>query len=637
MTNAAKANYKRVSVQANLLEDTITWNDATAEFNLAGFDWFVVGWASVADLEDLVSYGMAADVESALAFYIAGNNVMSAGAIITGVNDTLKLSELAQHSMNEYAPAINADTEYLFYVYPFNAQTEMELYTHEFNAANLYNFGRFHTKALELGDFDAEAKFEIVTLDEKNVAIKATFGKGVKTVAYNWSESSYMDPEEGAAFILDDLYYTEYVTFDEYTTYLEASNYKYYGIPESYYLCVLAINEAGEYAYVEFDVHSEQGGGDEPVEPAMLTIDKVNWVSAKATVGDSYNPTYLEFVGEGGYAMTLAGYFEFDDPTQPYFNGAWYLNSSYSDSFNVWLSYVTYPDQTSAYFKDYGYVSIYEADGKYMVYFSGVKVGDAETVSFGISCDIEGLILPSEYKLPEGVFVPVRAEVEGLGDGDSNWKGWFYDEAGNCLEVEGYWDLDAAGYGARGQYVPVNGEPVVATFTKSQNPIANGSSHYWFNLEATWDGGSVKMEALSLPVVEKDKAQFELPNCENLALQLCTAEGYTSLGMGGYGDIRLVDANGKNYINIEINDQPVCTRLYTYDGTDSTDPGTLYSSCCYVNYNGAGGDDSTVYTPAFAAGTVDVVVDGNACTITVNLTLEDGNKYSGVYNGALPF
>ena len=307
LTNAAKANYKRVSVQANILEDSITWNDATAEFNLAGFDWFVVGWASVADLEELVSYGMAADVESALAVYIASNNVMSAGAIISGVNDTLKLSELAQHSMTQWAPAINADTEYLFYVYPFNAQTEMELYTHEFNAANLYNFGRFHTKALELGDFDAKAKFKVLTLDEKNVAIEATFDESVKTVAYNWSVSSYMDPEEGAAFILDDLYYTEYVTLDEYTTSVNAEKYYYYGIPESYYLCVLAINAEGEYVYVEFEVHSEQGegGGEEPVEPETPVEPEepavLELVSASAVHAAS------NFIGGTGYDVTFTG------------------------------------------------------------------------------------------------------------------------------------------------------------------------------------------------------------------------------------------------------------------------------------------------------------------------------------------
>ena len=127
-----------------------------------------------------------------------------------------------------------------------------------------------------------------------------------------------------------------------------------------------------------------------------------------------------------------------------------------------------------------------------------------------------------------------------------------------------------------------------------------------------------------------------LPNCENLTLYLSTAEGYTSVGIGGYGDIRLVDAEGKNYVNIEINDQPVCTKLYTYDGENNTDPGTLYCGNCYVNYAGAG--PLTATSPRWTVGsTVNVVVEGDVCTITLNLTLSDGNKFSGVYTGALPF
>ena len=198
LTNAAKANYKRVSVQANLLEETIAWNDATVELNLAGFDWFVVGWMPVADLQDIVSTGMAADVQGALGAYIGAYGVMQAGAIIEGINDTVQLSELASISMTEWAPMLNANTEYVFFVYPFNAKDEMELYTHKFVESNLYYFGEFRTAALKLGEFNAKAKFEIVTLDENNVAVEATFGEDVKTVAYNWSETSYMDPEEAA-------------------------------------------------------------------------------------------------------------------------------------------------------------------------------------------------------------------------------------------------------------------------------------------------------------------------------------------------------------------------------------------------------------------------------------------------------
>lgn len=641
LTNAAKANYRRVSVEAKIVEDSITWNDATAEFNLAGFDLFVVGWIPVADLQDIVDNGAAENIDSALEAYIGAYGVTSAGAIVSSLNGTYKLSELAGISQFEWAPMINSNTEYKFFVYAFNAKTEMELYMHQFNAANLYNFGTFSTAALKLGDFDAKAKFELLDLSEQSVDVKATFGEDVKTVAYNWSEESYLDPEEAAEFILGDIYYTEFVTFDEETTYLEASNFEYYGLPENYYLCVLAINEAGEYVYVEFDVHAEQGegGGEEPETPA-LTINKVNWTSVKATGGtDGYTPLKLELESAEGYSMTLGGYIEFEDPEQPYLDGGWWMNYSYNNSFNAGMSYVIYPDESMKYFTESGWINISESEGKYWIYFTDVKLsGEDDTYTFSISCDIEGLILPSEYELPEGLFVPVRAEVEGLDDGNSDWKAWFYDASENCLAVEGFWDLDLCINNARGQYTPVGGDPVDITVTKTQTPIANGTGYYYFNFAATWDGGSVDMQALSLPVVEKNAGPVELPNCENLTLQLCTVDGYKSICFGAYADVKLVDANGKNYINIQVNDGSLYTHTYTYSDAETESAGTLYSPCCYVRYDGPGVDDSdNAVAPGWKSGTVDVVVDGSNCTITVDLVLVDGNKYSGVYTGPLPF
>ncbi len=252
LTNAAKASYKRVFVEANLNKETTTWNDATVDFTLAGYNYYIVGWLPVADLEQFVEYGMATDIDSALLFYLQnGGNLMGAGAVVTDLQGTYKLSELAALSMTEWAPMINADTEYLFFVYPMNAETEMDFYTHQVVEENIRNYGSFSTKPLVQGEFDAAAQFEIVTLDAKNVNIKATFGEDVVTVAYNWFESSFVDPEEAAAAILGDQYYTEYVTFDEYTTYLEASKFDYYGLPDPIYLGVLAINADGEYVYVE--------------------------------------------------------------------------------------------------------------------------------------------------------------------------------------------------------------------------------------------------------------------------------------------------------------------------------------------------------------------------------------------------
>ena len=300
LTNAAKASYKRVNVQANLLEETITWNDATCEFNFAGFNYYVVGWTPVSDLQDIINNGMATDLDSALSAMISAYGVLSAGAIVGDMNATVKLSELATVSLTQWAPMLNSDTEYVFFVYPFNAATEMELYMHTFVPENLYNYGTFRTKALVQGDFDAAAEFELVNLDENNVEVNATFAEEVVTVAYNWSVTSYLDPEEGAAFILGDLYYTEYVTFNEYITSLTASNYKYYGIPESYYLCVLAINAAGEYVYIEYNVRSEQGG-DEPVVPEDLIY------TTGKMINSYWSDVYVQLYGNDNTTIQLNG------------------------------------------------------------------------------------------------------------------------------------------------------------------------------------------------------------------------------------------------------------------------------------------------------------------------------------------
>ena len=412
LTNAIKANYKRVSVQANLLEDSIVWNDATVELNLAGFDWFVVGWTSVAALQEIVDMGMAADIDGALAANINAYGVFNAGAIISGVNATLNLSELAQLSMTYWAPALDANTEYVFFVYPFNAKDEMEMYTHEFNAANLYNFGRFRTAALELGEFDAEAKFEVLALEEKNVEISATFGEDVVTVAYNWLETSYMDPEEAAKFILGDVY-TEYVTFDEYTTSVYATKYYYYGVPETLYLGVLAINADGEYVYVEFDVHGEQGegGGDEPVEPETPAV--LELVSASAAHAAS------NFIGGTGYDVTFTGangetiVYQVQTLDKTYLReGDW--NSDFSWAAEGYVNSVTW---TGVGFPWPYAMTVAVVDGNYDILLECADYeDDYKQYSARFVGQIEGFTLPVEEEDPlAGIEFTIPGEGETFG------------------------------------------------------------------------------------------------------------------------------------------------------------------------------------------------------------------------------
>ena len=152
--------------------------------------------------------------------------------------------------------------------------------------------------------------------------------------------------------------------------------------------------------------------------------------------------------------------------------------------------------------------------------------------------------------------------------------------------------------------------------------------------EYTYTGA---IEGLEAPVVSEGGEDVELPNCENLTLQLCQKDGFISGSAAGYGDIRLIDSEGKYYINIEVNDQTLYTHSYVFDGYEGYDAGTIYAPCTYVSYKGAEYDDESNETPEVVSGTFDIVVDGENCTIEIDFVLVDGNKFSGSYAGVLPY
>ena len=444
LTNAAKASYKRVFVEANLNKETTTWNDATAEFTLAGYNYYIVGWLPVADLQQFVDYGMAADIDSALVFYLKnGGNLMGAGAVVTDMQGTYKLSELAGLSMTGWAPMLNADTEYIFFVYPMNAETEMEFYTHQVVDENIRNYGSFRTKALVEGDFEAAAEFELVELSENNVVVNATFGEEVVSVAYNWYESSFMDPAEAASTILGDTYYTEFVTFDEYITDIEASKYYYYGVPESLYLGVLAINAAGEYVYVEFDV---KGNGEEPEDPEQPEPGVLTYTTA--TASGYYSDCNIELSGAADGSKVNLNFYGIAEDTKKYipegtYNFGGYWGAVYTGEY----SWILDAEGNYTFFNS-GTVAVAEVDGKYR-FDINAQVGSANSDFTAVfEGTIEGFILPSEYAEPEPEpepepvgFAPVRAELDNkmelyeYNGGDAEYAFWLYDENNNYIEV----------------------------------------------------------------------------------------------------------------------------------------------------------------------------------------------------------
>ena len=439
LTNAVKASYRRVSVEAKIVEDSVTWNNATAEFNLAGYNLFTVGWIPVAMLDEFVLNGLAEDRNSALAFYLAADRGYMNGALLPETKGTYKLAELAAISMTEWAPEILSDTEYLFFVYPFNAQTEMEMYTHQFVKENLVNCGTFRTAALKLGDFDAGAEIE-ATVEEDAVGFTATFSKDVVTVAWVVSETSYVDSEEAASAILNN-FYTEFVTFDEEIENPSVDGYKSYwnGRPEPLYLAMLAINAGGEYVYVEYEF-KEEGEPETPVEPEEPVVASAKASLVTDTTFGGFNPYDVTFTFATGDKVEI----RFNTSGNQYLHlGAWQADSWQEPHY---ISQVKYNGEYAAIT---ACNVAYENDA-YVVAMSVFEYTNYETLNYTFTGAIEGLNAPEacdclkEPEQPEGgegdvINVTIQNLTVGYDQpGEKEMQFWYSATNAHVIDFKGF-------------------------------------------------------------------------------------------------------------------------------------------------------------------------------------------------------
>lgn len=246
LKGAVMANYKKTLVDAEYVADSATWNDASYTLSLAGYQYYVIGWYSEADLNQYIEQGVADSVEALVPMLIQNYGLTSAGAVVSGdfLDQTVTLSSLAESSMTGWAPGVDPGTKYYFFIYPFDAATEMELYTHQVVAENVYLFDTFETAALTEGTFDPGITYEVVTMNENNLNVSAFFGEEVVAYYYAYYSSPAEVPADRALEIME---YEMMYDFS-WSTYCEAYQYK-----PTYpaYLCIVAINAAGEYVYAE--------------------------------------------------------------------------------------------------------------------------------------------------------------------------------------------------------------------------------------------------------------------------------------------------------------------------------------------------------------------------------------------------
>ncbi len=247
LSTAVKATYKPQSLTATYVSSTP--DSAIYDFNLAGYSHYLIGWVSVEEINQMLEWGSITSLEDYVVKYSTYGLTSVPGAIVEGpFTGEYSLADLADLSLTGWAPPMDPETEYYFFIYPVNIETENDMYN-PVDPANLATFGTFETggyvaatEPFEHGftyeyEYDEEYKF----LSFKNGA----FGENVVAYAYGWYNATAADQAARSEELLaEGLVPTEYGPFEEGT----------YPSSPVVYLCMIAVNNAYEYVYFEIPI-----------------------------------------------------------------------------------------------------------------------------------------------------------------------------------------------------------------------------------------------------------------------------------------------------------------------------------------------------------------------------------------------
>lgn len=363
LESAIFATYKSTVVDVTIVENSVTWNDATLKMSLAGYTNYLVGWVSDAYLQECISYNMCTDLNSLLDIWLknpVGQGInQDAGAILPNgmpADTELKLSELAGYSLSMWAPAVEPGNTYYLYVYPFDMQSEMDLWTLQPTHEDAYLFGTFTTADITKGDFTVEPTYT-ATHGQYMLEVEVAFTEKY-TVYYEFYPEAAVDVDERIAQVFEDCYSSQTGA----TVYAETYNYGEY--PQ--FLSMVVVNAAGEYIYVEKEF-------TEP-KPEELTFTEVNVTKANTNLtlnfSDGTNTLAVTVWNQEGYALADGTYTlntnisSYDGVT---FNGS-VCYSYYCDAFEM---VVTTTDNGQKF--DIAFT--WDGD-KYVATFEGVAAAD---------------------------------------------------------------------------------------------------------------------------------------------------------------------------------------------------------------------------------------------------------------------
>ena len=520
LKGAVKANYKKTLVDAEYVADSATWNDASYTLSLAGYQYYLIGWFSEADLNQYIEQGVADSVEALIPQLIQSHGVMQAGAIVSGdfLDQTVTLSSFAETSLTQWAPGIDPGTKYHFFVYPFDAATEMEVYTHQVVAENVYLFDTFETAALTEGTFDAGISYEVVMMNENGLNVSAYFGDEVVAYYYAYYSSPAEVPADRALEIME---YEMMYDFS-WSTYCEAYQYK-----PTYptYLCIVAINAAGEYVYAEQEFA--------PVPTPEVAITSFEYLGRYWEIADSDDSTNGgEFVylvkTEDGNEFTINLYYAYCNADGSIIEGTYdYCTNMPDYMYSSWAGFAIISDS-------------YYYDSKLVV------AADKITLKLvgGENGPVDYVYVPGGSE-PAAGFTPVRAEMDLYFDlyeyngGDAEYAFWLYDAEGAVLEVickfgpHTDWDYEYVANFTKADGTKVEGYTSLQTQAPNDYGCEAGEKYYVV-IATLSDGTEINIQT-QLPTTEVNYLGEGAVN-PGVGEDVIVCTSATSYQTAGYGD-----------------------------------------------------------------------------------------------------
>lgn len=485
-----------LAVPFKQLNVNVVENEAERKFNNAYFNVKLRGGlaynlfpVAVAEIEEYIEMGYYTSVENyfetAMQSYVSQPQWSSFGFKVSTdvVEENIALMDLLGYTL-DYKPyfAIEPNTEYVMAIF-----TEQEGKT-EYTSEDL-KYVYFATA--DIVEAATPAEYTIEYNDQRtytNIGVDITVPEDTAVAYTRWYEEQQMELDALKADLIENGYDRtdfEYShTFSTSTSADKAAAVRYLGL--------LIVNANGEYTLVQEELTSKEVA----YNTATLAIDKVEFP------GDGTAKVY--FSGIDGLEIDYIHFYSSDVAnTSTYYRNLTeeeLADIAYSDN---WL-YRTANDNSNPV--------VIPTDVAYDTFVTGKTYKFALGVAFTDGTVSNCAYIEAENALPEGAFVPVRAELDlysalyDYNGGDAEYAFNLYDADNACLQViykygpHTDWDDNFTVNFTKADGTVVSGYTKLATQQPNDYNCADGEKYYV--VDVTLSDGTVIFVQAQLPTTE---------------------------------------------------------------------------------------------------------------------------------------